>query len=169
MHYNTACSLRGIVGEVNFTTSYSDGGQNSIVIIMPCYRLVGPGFKMQWVQKFSPYLSRPAMGPNHPSLQWVLDFCTWGKLARKWHWPSTPSSAKSECGYSCASKFSLCQHCHDICFYILECWAQVQVTGTLEITTKFTKSCTPCMWLINVSCAYPFNKQCLYYNAALLI
>ena len=51
MHYNTACSLRGMVGEVNVTTSYSDGVQNSAVIIMPCYRLFGPGFKKQSVQK----------------------------------------------------------------------------------------------------------------------
>jgi len=75
-----------MVGEVNFTTSYSVGGQNSIVIIMPCYWLVGPGFKMQWVEKiFSPYLSRPAMVPNHPSLQWVLDFCTCSKVALIMH------------------------------------------------------------------------------------
>jgi len=46
------------VGEVNFTTSYSEGGDNSIVIIMPYFMLIGPGFKMQRVRKiFSPYLS----------------------------------------------------------------------------------------------------------------
>jgi hypothetical protein len=58
--------------------------QDSIVSIVTCYRLDGPGIKSRGGQDF-PHLSRPALGPTHPPVKWALDLFARGKVARLWH------------------------------------------------------------------------------------
>ena len=46
------------------------GGSGSVVGIATGYGLDGPGIQSRWERDF-PHLSRPALGPAHPPLQWV--------------------------------------------------------------------------------------------------
>jgi len=46
-------------------------GLGSIVSIVTGYGLDGPGFESWWGRDF-PQLSRPALGPTQPPVQWVL-------------------------------------------------------------------------------------------------
>jgi hypothetical protein len=48
------------------------GDQDSVVSIVTCYGLEGPGIDSQWGWDFL-QLSRPALGPTQPPTQWVLD------------------------------------------------------------------------------------------------
>jgi hypothetical protein len=45
-------------------------GLGSVVGIATGYGLDGPGIEFRWKQDF-PYLSRPALGPTQPPVQWV--------------------------------------------------------------------------------------------------
>ena len=49
---------------------YVTGGQGSVVGIATAYGLDGPGIKSRWVRDF-PHLSRPALRPTQPPVQWV--------------------------------------------------------------------------------------------------
>ena len=60
-------------------------GPSSVVGVATGYRQ-GPGIESWWWQDF-PYLSRPALGPNQPPVQWVPG------LPRRDADPSRPSSA----------------------------------------------------------------------------
>jgi hypothetical protein len=52
--------------KINIFTS----GPVSSVSIATGYGLDGPGIESRWRQDF-PHLSRPALGPIHPPVQWV--------------------------------------------------------------------------------------------------
>jgi hypothetical protein len=46
------------------------GGPRSVVGIATAYRLDGPGIEFLWGRDF-PHLSRPALMPTQPPVQWV--------------------------------------------------------------------------------------------------
>jgi hypothetical protein len=62
------CSL-GIILNSNVTPV-----PDSSVIIATGYGLDGPGIESRWGRDF-PHLSRPALGPIEPPVQWVLGLC----------------------------------------------------------------------------------------------
>jgi len=51
-------------------TTLSPLGRYSSVSIATGYGLDGPGIESRWERDF-PHLSRPALGPTQPSVQWV--------------------------------------------------------------------------------------------------
>ena len=59
-------------------------GRNSSVGIATRYELKGPWIESRWGRDF-PHLSRPALGPNRPPIQWVMGLFPEGKVAGAWH------------------------------------------------------------------------------------
>ena len=68
--------------------------RNSAVVIATRYGLNGPRIECRW-RRDLPHLSRPALGPTQPSVQWVPGLCGGVKLPGRF-WPPTPSRAETK-------------------------------------------------------------------------
>jgi len=67
-------------------------GPGSLGGITTGYGLDGPEIESRWGRDF-PHLSRPALGPTQPPVQWVPDLSRGQRAAEAWSWPLTPLSA----------------------------------------------------------------------------
>jgi hypothetical protein len=65
--------LTVLVGETYFTDKIKSRGPGSLVVIVTAYGLYGPGINSQWSWDFT-HLSRPALRPTQPPVQWYLVF-----------------------------------------------------------------------------------------------
>jgi hypothetical protein len=68
------------------------GGRDGVVRRPTRNGLNGTGFEPRWGKEifFSLYSSSPAMGPTHPSLNWLPGSFPGGKAAGAWRWPPHP-------------------------------------------------------------------------------
>jgi hypothetical protein len=69
------------------------GGPDSSVSIATGYGLNGPGIESRWGRDF-PHLSRPALGPTQPPVQWVPGLSRSRKRPERDADPSPPSRAE---------------------------------------------------------------------------
>ena len=67
-------------------------GRDISVVIATRYGLDGPGIESRWERNF-PQLSRPALVPTQPALQWVLGLSWRWRAAEAWRWLLAPPSA----------------------------------------------------------------------------
>ena len=67
-------------------------GPGSVIGIATGYGLDGPGIESRWGRAF-PHLSKPALGPTHPPVQWVSGLSRGKDRPGHEADPSTPSSA----------------------------------------------------------------------------
>jgi hypothetical protein len=70
-----------------------NGGPGSSVGIATGYGLDGQGIESRWGRDFL-HLSRPALGPTQPPVQWIPSLSRGYKAAGVWRWPLTPSNAE---------------------------------------------------------------------------
>jgi hypothetical protein len=77
---------------INIQGYIIDHGLRSVVSIATSYGLDGPGIESQWGRDFL-HLSRPALGPTHPPVQWVLGLSQGVKSGRGMKLTPHPSSS----------------------------------------------------------------------------
>jgi len=70
-------------------------GPGSVVGIATGYGLDGPGFEYRWGRDF-PHLSRPALGPTQPPVQWVPSLYRGKERPVREADPSPPSGAAAK-------------------------------------------------------------------------
>ena len=70
-----------------------DSGPGSIVGIETGYGLDGPVIESRWEGRDFPHLSRPALGPTQPPVQWVPGLSRGKERPGRDADPSPPSSA----------------------------------------------------------------------------
>jgi len=78
--------------ELKTDRSTTNSGPASVVGIATGYGLDGPGIESRWWRDF-PHLSRPALGPTQPPVQWVLGLSRGKERPGRDADPSPPSSA----------------------------------------------------------------------------
>jgi hypothetical protein len=66
----TVISIDNQVFSLLSCNNLSVSGPGNVVSIATSYGLDGPGIESRWRRDF-PYLSRPALGPTQPPIQWV--------------------------------------------------------------------------------------------------
>jgi hypothetical protein len=89
----TADSDIALKEQSNFESSTNSREPGSSVGIATGYGLDCPGIESRWRRDF-PHLSRPALGPTQPPVQWVLGLSRGRKLSGRDNDPSPPSNAE---------------------------------------------------------------------------
>ena len=79
----------------NFHELHIMGGPGSVVGIATGYGLDGQGIESRWGRDF-PHLSRPALGPTQPPVQWVPGFSQGWRAAEGWRWPLTSFQCRGQ-------------------------------------------------------------------------
>ena len=62
--------VKAVMLERDYSQIFNMGGSGSTVGAATAYGLDGPGIESRWERDF-PHLSRPALRPTQPPIQWV--------------------------------------------------------------------------------------------------
>jgi hypothetical protein len=85
------------------------GGQNSTVKRLAASWMAG-GLNVNGEKQFSPYLSRPALGPNQPRVQWLMGPLAWECSTCSMMCATHPSTAEVQHEWNYTFISPLCLH-----------------------------------------------------------